>query len=114
MTTQYRLTSRSRAKSIAEIMTPRKKTVGAASRHEKLVSFVISNNGTLVAAYNYVNSAEFKIAYITDGATDSWATIIKVEVGPRLFMQHTIYRYYLYRHYSLLGHALFPLISHFE
>ena len=86
-------------------MTPHKKTVAAASRHEKLVHFVVSNNGALVAAYNSVNSAEFRIANVADGAADSWATIIKVEVGRRLFMQHTSYRYYRHRHYSLLDHA---------
>ena len=65
------------------MMTPQKKTVAAASRHQKLVHFVVSSYGALIAAYNSIKSAVFKIADIADGSTDSWATIIKVEVGPR-------------------------------
>ena len=66
------------------MVTSQKRTVAAAARHEKLVQFVVSSHGALIAAYNCVDSAVFKITYITDGSADSWRTVINAEVTPQL------------------------------
>lgn len=73
----------SKPKITSAIETSQKKTVAAGARYERLVQFVVSNHGALIAAYNSGDSAVFKITNVTSGSPESWHTVISTEVGPR-------------------------------